>query len=163
MAAINTFCSYLGGVFISIAALVMLIDVIGRYIFNSPSLYAPFIVSFLVLGALFFGIPYSFQAGGQVHIETIVDRIPPLARKICFSFGYCLTIFFVTFMFRACLRFSGMAFSFNWVTVGNVLMPMGILYAIMTFGYAFLILAVISKFVQIWLRKNEDRKEEGKG
>jgi len=162
MAKINTVLSYIGGVFISIAALIMLTDVIGRYIFNNPSLYAPFIVAFLILGALFFGIGYSFQAGGQVHIETLVDKLPPVVRKICFSFGFCMTMFFVYFMFRSCLRFANMAFKFGWVTVGNVLMPMGILYTIMTFGYVLLVLAVISKFIQLWVRKKDDQKEAGK-
>lgn len=158
----NFICAYVGGVFISISALIMLYDVICRYFFNAPSLYAPFIVAFLTLGALFFGIGYSLQAGGQVHIETLVDKLPPLIRKVCFSLGYCFTLFFVFFMIRATFRMADRAFTLGWVTVGNVLMPMGILYSVMTIGYALLILAAISKLIQLWIPKKDVPKEVSK-
>ena len=137
----------------------MFYDVIGRYIFNAPSAYAPFIVAFLTLGALFFGIGYSFQAGGQVHIEILVDKLPPTIRKISYSVGYCITLVFVSFMLRECWRFADRAYSFGWSTVGNVRMPMGILYSIMTLGYILLILAVVSKFIQLWMRTEDVSKE----
>ena len=53
------------------AALVMLYDVIMRYAFRSPSLYAPYIAAFLSLGSVFLGTPYALQAGGHVHVELI--------------------------------------------------------------------------------------------
>jgi len=133
----------------------MLYDVISRYIFNSPSPSAPFIVAFLTLGAIFFGIGYSFQAGGQVHIEILVDKLPLMVRKICFTVGYCMTLFFVSIMLRECYKFASRAFEFGWVAFGNVQMPMGILYATMTLGYVLLILAVISKFIQLWVPAKE--------
>jgi len=159
---VNTFCSYIAGVFISLSALIMFYDVLGRYIFNSPSLFAPFVVAFLTLAALFFGIGYSLQAGGQVHIETLVDKLPPMGKKICLSIGYCFTLIFAAILLRQCFIITGRAIDLKWLTVGNVLMPMFILYAIMTLGYFLLIVAVISKFIQLWAKKKDDPKEVGK-
>ena len=150
---INTICGYIGGVFIMISAVIMLYDVVSRYFFNSPSVIAPPVVSFFILGAVFLGVGYSFQIGSQVNIDLIIDKMPPLPRKICLTLGHCIADFFVFILMRESFRLAQRAFASKWVTFGNVRIPSGILYAVMVFGCVFLFLAVALTLVRIWVNK----------
>jgi TRAP-type C4-dicarboxylate transport system permease small subunit len=127
---------------------------------NSPSLYASYIVAFLTLGAIFIGAGYSFQAGGQVYIEILVDKLRPLPRKICFTIGYCLGLVFVVELIIECWKATGVAYEFKWEATGNLTFPVFILYGVMAFGCALLALTIGMNLVRMW--KDKDAfKEEG--
>jgi TRAP-type C4-dicarboxylate transport system permease small subunit len=155
---INKICAYLAGMFVLIAAIVMLYDVVVRYTLNSPSLYAPFIAAFLVLGSIFIGVSYSFQTGGQVYIEIFVDKLPSLPRKICFTIGYCMSLFFVGALTKACWQYMIQAAENNWKAQGNLPIPSAILYGVMVIGTSLLMLSVALKMFEIW-KKEETRKD----
>lgn len=159
---INKALGYFAGALILAAAFVMLFDVIMRYIFGSPSLYAPYIAAFLSLGAAFLGTPYALEAGGHVNVEIIVDKLPPLANKICYTFGYLFSMFFVYFMTRACWMFAVKALENKWKAQGNLPVPSVLLYGVMTLGAGLLFLTLVLKIVQVWKNKTETtEKMEG--
>lgn len=154
---INTICGYIGGAFIVISALIMLYDVVMRYFLNSPSSFAPFIVAFLTLGALFFGVGYSFQAGAQIHIEILVDRLPTLPRRISYTIGYLFALFFVGALALESWKFTVKSYKSNWMTYGNVAMPSCILYGIMVFGCIILFLTIALALFDLW-KRNDNAK-----
>lgn len=146
----NRICGYIAGVFVLGSAAVMLYDVFSRYVFKAPSLYAPYIAAFLVLGAAFVGTAYALQAGGHVHVEIIVDKLKPLPRKICYTIGYCFSIVFVYFLTRACWKYATEAVINNWKAQGNLPIPSVILYGVMVFGSALLGITLLVKIYQTW-------------
>jgi TRAP-type C4-dicarboxylate transport system permease small subunit len=137
-----------------VGAFVTLYDVILRYVFNSPSLYASYIVAFLTLGAIFVGMGYSFQSGGQVYIEILVDKLPPLARKVCFTLGYCFGLIFLGAMLKSCWEYTVQAYQSGWVATGNLSFPLVVLYGVMVFGFGLLILTIVANAITMW-RGNE--------
>lgn len=138
-----------------ISAALMLYDVISRYFYNSPSVIAPPVVSFFILGAVFFGVGYSFQIGSQVNIDLIIDKLPPLPRKVCLTIGHCIADVFVFLLLRESWRLMQRAISSKWVTFGNVRLPSAILYGAMVFGCFFLFLTVIMVLIRIWVKDTE--------
>lgn len=157
----NRICGYIAGSFVLGAAAVMLYDVFCRYALNSPSLYAPYIAAFLVLGAAFVGTAYALQAGGHVHVEIIVDKLKPLPRKICYTIGYCFSIIFVFFLTRACWQFAVKAVAENWKAQGNLPLPSVILYGVMVFGSVALLITLLVKIYQTWEKpQNKEEKAE---
>lgn len=157
---VNKICGYIAGVFVLLSAVVMLYDVISRYFFQAPSLYAPFIAAFLVLGATFIGAAYSLQAGGQVYVELLVDKMKPLARKICMTIGYIFAMIFVFFLTQACWQYASDAVKNNWHAQGNLPIPSVILYGVMVVGSVLLLLTLIQKILETWFAKAAPPPEE---
>lgn len=158
---INKALAYVAGGLILAASLVLLYDVVMRYLFHSPSLYAPYLAAFLSLGAIFLGTPYTLQAGGHVHVEIIVDKLAPIPRKVCYTIGYLLSMVFVFCLTRACFRFAAKAYENHWNAQGNLPVPSVILYGIMTLGSGLLLLTLVLKLVELWRRKSGADAEEG--
>ncbi|MGI6732377.1 MAG: TRAP transporter small permease [Anaerovoracaceae bacterium] len=151
----NKILGYISGTLIGISALVMLYDVITRYILKSPSLYASYAAAFLMLGAVFLGTSYALQAGGHVNVEVIVDKVKPLPRKILLTIGYLVSMVFVFFLSRACLSFTIRAFENSWRAQGNFPIPSVILYGTMFAGTALLFITLIVTIIDLWMKKKE--------
>jgi TRAP-type C4-dicarboxylate transport system permease small subunit len=146
----NKLCGYIASILILISAGVIMYDVVCRYFFNAPSLYAPYISAFLMLGAVFIGTGYALQAGGHVFVELLVDKMRPLPRRISFTVGYVFSMVFVGALTRACWQFSVKAVQNGWKAQGNLPIPSVILYGVMTFGAALLFITLIMMIVDIW-------------
>ena len=158
---INKACGYVSGGLILGSALVMIYDVIRRYLFHSPSLYAPYLAAFLSLGAIFLGTAYALQAGGHVHVEIVVDKLPRIPRNICYTAGYILSMIFVFCMARACCNFAVKAARNHWNAQGNLPVPSVLLYGLMTAGSVLLLLTLVWKLVRLW--RGDRAKKTGEG
>ena len=156
---LNKICGYVAGTFILIGAIILLYDTISRYVFHSPSLYASFIVAFLTLGAIFIGAGYSFQAGGQVYIEILVDKLKPLPRKICMTIGNCLGLVFLVAMLIQCGKATTQAYAGNWVATGNLEFPLFILYGVMVFGCTLMAITMVMFVIGLWTKKDTPKEE----
>ena len=150
---LNKICGYVAGTFILIGACILLYDTISRYVFHSPSLYASYIVAFLTLGAIFIGAGYSFQAGGQVYIEILVDKLKPLPRKICLTIANCLGMVFLVAMLVQCGKATTQAYKSSWVATGNLEFPLFILYGVMVFGCALMAITMVLFIISLWNKK----------
>ena len=159
---LNKICGYIAGAFILIGAIILLYDTISRYIFHSPSLYASFIVAFLTLGAIFIGAGYSFQAGGQVYIEILVDKLKPLPRKICMTIGNGLGMVFLVALLIECGKATSQAFQGSWVATGNLAFPLFILYGVMVFGCALMAISLVMHIITLWTKKDVPKEDEVK-
>lgn len=147
---LNSILGYIAGILIFATALIILYDVVVRYFFNSPSLYIPYMSAFMILGAIFIGTSWAMQAGGHVFVEIVTDKLKPLPRKICFTIGFGLAMFFVICLLYACFTFASTAAANNWAAQGNLPVPSVILYGIMSFGAAMLLITLVSKLIETW-------------
>ena len=154
--AFNRLLGYISGTLIILAAIVMLYDVISRYIFESPSLYASYAAAFLMLGAVFLGTAYALQAGGHVNVEIFVDKMKPLPQKVVLTIGYLFSMVFVLFLSRASLTFAMRAYANKWGAQGNLPIPSVILYGIMFVGTALLFITLLFTIIEVW---KKDKKE----
>ncbi|NLY72043.1 MAG: TRAP transporter small permease [Clostridiales bacterium] len=154
--AFNKILGYISGGLICISALVMLYDVITRYILKSPSLYASYAAAFLMLGAVFLGTSYALQTGGHVNVEIFLDKAKPLPKKILLTIGYVLSMVFVFFLSRACLTFAMRAVENQWRAQGNLPIPSVILYGVMFIGTVLLFITLIFTIVELWMKKQKE-------
>ena len=156
---INKVCGYISGALILVSSGVVMYDVVCRYFFNSPSLYAPYITAFLMLGVVFIGTSWALQSGGHVYVEMIVDKLKPLPRRVCFTIGYGFSMVFVGALARACWSFAVTAFQEGWRAQGNLPLPSVILYGTMTFGAVLLFITLVAKLISLWRDKTETETE----
>ena len=61
---------------------IMIWEIVMRYFFNSPSLWAYEISLFLYGGYIVLGGAYTFMAGGHVNVDIIWGRLPLRGRAL---------------------------------------------------------------------------------
>jgi len=144
---------YVAGALIIASALVMLYDVVLRYVFNSPSLIAPFLAAFLMMGGIFLGTAHALDFGGHVNVDILITKLKPLPGKICMTIGYALSLVFVYFLTRACYDWVLIAADRGLRAVGQLPMPMVYLYGVMFVGTALLMLSLAAKLFEVWYKK----------
>lgn len=55
-------------------------DVVARYLFGAPTVWAGDLAEYTLLVATFFGGPWLVRRNGHVAVEVAVERLPPRAR-----------------------------------------------------------------------------------
>ena len=68
------------GIAILIISLIVTADVVMRYLFNSPFLFAGETCEFLLSLIVFAGLGYTFQKGGHIRVDLITRRLPSVPR-----------------------------------------------------------------------------------
>jgi TRAP-type C4-dicarboxylate transport system permease small subunit len=72
--------SLLGGLAtLAITALVSF-DVLMRYFLDQPQLFVDEVASFLQVLVVFWGLAYTFQAGGHIRVDLVTSHLPPGVR-----------------------------------------------------------------------------------
>lgn len=68
-------------VFLPVMTVIMLMEVIGRYLFNSPFIWSLEAVSHLLIIVLLFGIPECTRKNGHIRMDLLNRRMPAWARR----------------------------------------------------------------------------------
>jgi TRAP-type C4-dicarboxylate transport system permease small subunit len=68
-----------GAATLAIVLLVSL-DVVMRYFFDSPQLFVDELASFLEILVIFGGAAYTYRVGGHVRVDLLTTHLPKLAR-----------------------------------------------------------------------------------
>ncbi len=148
---INKVMGYISGVIFLITAIVMLYDILVRYIVGSPSLWASSVSSYLILAGIFLGTAYCMRTGGHVNVDIILDAVKNrTAKKIMLTIGYVFSLIYVGLMFYYIVDTTILALSMDWYTAFTFSIPAGILYIIMDFGALMLWLTILSMLISLW-------------
>jgi TRAP-type C4-dicarboxylate transport system permease small subunit len=79
---------------------VTIVDVIGRYGFNSPLEWAfTLISSYLLVAAFFLSVSYTFRQKGHVNVDIFHSRLPPRARNAVTAGTELLAVVFIGIIF----------------------------------------------------------------
>lgn len=62
-------------------------DVIGRVVFNSPVKGTPEIVSLSIVIICYLQAGFAIRSGGMLHVDTFVNRLPPAAQSWLAAIG----------------------------------------------------------------------------
>jgi len=68
-------------VFLPVMTVIMLMEVIGRYLFNSPFIWSLEAVNHLLIIVLLFGIPECTRKNGHIRMDLLNRRMPVWARR----------------------------------------------------------------------------------
>ena len=80
--AASRYFRYLGYIAMSVIALVVTVDVLGRSIFNRPIRGGPEIVELVMVLAIFFMLPHVTGAGEHITMDAFVSLIPQRVRRV---------------------------------------------------------------------------------
>jgi TRAP-type C4-dicarboxylate transport system permease small subunit len=68
-------------IFLPIMTIIMLMEVIGRYVFNSPFIWSLEAVSHLLIIVLLCGIPECTRRNGHIHMDLLNRLMPERGRR----------------------------------------------------------------------------------
>ena len=96
---INIF-GILGGFSVIVMFLLTSIDVICRYLFNMPLLWAYEITEYLMVTCIYLGLAYTDKIGGHIRIDFLLSRFSYKMQKIIEVVNHLFMIAFMTLLTR---------------------------------------------------------------
>lgn len=141
-------CAYLentlvfaAGAMITLAMLITFLDVIMRYVFNSPLSWVFDIISmYLLPGCYFLAFSYALRTGNHLKVDYFKDKFPLKFRKIfLFIFGMMAFLIFAYITYTYALE-SYSAWKDNEIIYGSVnwlVWPSDFIIAISSFAFSF--------------------------
>lgn len=116
--------SALGSSTVVLALMVLVVaDVTGRYVFNSPVPMTYEIGAFLLVFIVFLGMAYTQRAGSHIRVEFLTLRLSPKARAVLDLVSYTLGILLFAAMFYQSFRWAYTSFQVGDYTPGLVAIP----------------------------------------
>jgi len=137
----------IGAVFMIGVTLIIVFEVLMRYLFNSPTTWVGETSIYFSMAIGFLALAYTFKSDGHFSITLLVDRLTPKNR--------CrLKVFtdFVGFLYSATFIFKGyemakFAYDIEDVSSGMMQMPLWIPWSLVPLGGFLLSLQFINKLV----------------
>lgn len=88
----------LGALVVLPLVLAMVFEVISRYVFSAPTMWA-FELSYMMMGAIFLlGLSYALLVGQHVNVDFIHQRLPPRGIALIDAIGYAVLTCMLTWM-----------------------------------------------------------------
>jgi len=88
----------LGALIVLPLVLAMVFEVVSRYAFSAPTMWA-FELSYMMMGAIFLlGLSYALLVGRHVSVDFIHQRLPPRVIALIDAVGYALLTCMLTWM-----------------------------------------------------------------
>jgi TRAP-type C4-dicarboxylate transport system permease small subunit len=69
-------------------------DVVARYVFNSPTMWADEMASYLLIAIVFLGLAQNLRADGHIRIDVVTNHVPQGARRMLEVFAFAIAILF---------------------------------------------------------------------
>lgn len=69
-------------------------DVVARYVFNSPTMWADEMASYLLVAIVFLGLAHNLRTDGHIRIDVITTHVGPRARLVLEVFAYAVGVLF---------------------------------------------------------------------
>lgn len=101
---LNRFCYLTGALFIPLLALVTIIDVVGRYIFNHPLAGALEISDLVMAVIIFLTLPYSVFLKAHIKVDLVVKKLHQRKQQILELSTSILSLSFVSLVFSQSIR-----------------------------------------------------------
>lgn len=87
-------CHKVSAFWVVLLAVMIFIDVCGRYLFNTPLLGTAEIIKNSVVAIAFLQLPLAIQRGGMLRTTLILDNVTPRVRRYLHRFANLLGLLF---------------------------------------------------------------------
>lgn len=141
------FCSAIAGATILILSILITVDVLGRYLFQTPTMVAVEFSGYLLVGLVFLGLVYTGHVDGHIKIEILTDRLKPYPRKMLKIVVDIFTIVFSAWLAWFTLGPVLMDFELGSTSLTGTAIPMWVPGALIPLGFAILAMKLFAQFV----------------
>jgi TRAP-type C4-dicarboxylate transport system permease small subunit len=128
-------------------------DVIFRYFFNNPLVFAAEVSEFMMAAVILFGFAHTFQKGEHVRVELLLGgMVQPVRRRLRIVTLFLASLFLVFFNWQA-LNLVAESYSLTQKSA-VMLFPLWIPQLMMAVGGIMFLVAVLSAMIQLIKNKN---------
>lgn len=125
---------------------VILVDVLGRWLFNSPMVSTPEIVANSIVAIAFLQLPFAIRTSGMLRTTIIVDRVARSARRFLNVLAQALGVaFFAGIAWSSWTPMLSSWSSLEYEGVGQFPVPV---YPVRTILFA---MSVLSAVIYTWM------------
>jgi TRAP-type C4-dicarboxylate transport system permease small subunit len=147
---VNRVFALIASVLVLAIVLVILREVLFRYAFNEPSIWALDSARFALLFVFFLAVAPALESGHHVHVDLFDPVIPPHLRWYFRLAGCLLTLFFGAVLFWYVLDTTIEAFETDELSFSVVPVKLKYLYWIGPIGMLQFLLTALVQLVRCW-------------
>jgi len=123
------------------------VDVIGRYVFDRPTLISYEITGYLLVGITFLALAYGLREGSHVKVTILVDYLPASLRKwLALIMDSVALIFIIVLMWKS-IDLVRLSLETGTLSMTFLATPMWIPQLIVPIGLGMLVLEVLHQLV----------------
>ena len=134
---------------LSSAALIAIVfstcfEVVSRYVFNEPTVWATEYSTYLLLGMTFIGLAYAQRQGSHIRVELLIGYLSPSARHQLEILTHWLGLFFVVFATWQMMSFNYQEYVNDTRNWGLLATPQWIPELAVSLGYGLFAVAILA-------------------
>jgi TRAP-type C4-dicarboxylate transport system permease small subunit len=122
-------------------------DVVARYVFNSPTMWADEMASYLLVAIVFLGLAQNLRSDGHIRIDVVTNYVPPGARRVLEVFAFAIAILFSVILIAGTWTRFHNFWTRNTLSDSPLMTPMWIAMVPVVIGAAVLGIASVWGFV----------------
>lgn len=148
--AVEGICSGLSAFCYASITFIIFIDVIGRYLFNSPLQFTYTLVSnFLIVAAFFLSMSYSEKRRSHISVDVAFDRFPKQLQNYAAVFNNLLGIGLASLIAYGGYKETAYAYNNNLIEYNIFPWPMWVSYSFVPIGMAVYIIRMGINIIMI--------------
>jgi TRAP-type C4-dicarboxylate transport system permease small subunit len=144
LSRINKIAAITSGILVVIIMLMTVVEVVGRYAFNSPTSWSIELSGYLLLISVFLAASYTLEKRGHVQVDVFIDMLPKKTRFAIAVITAILAIVFSILLLWQTSKLTFDAFSLGWVSNTVLKIVLYPFYLAMPVGCALLIAQALS-------------------
>lgn len=129
-------------------AFVMLYDVVMRYVFNSPTVWAQETCEYMMVFLTFIGLAATQKQKMHIRMDYLYTKFPERVCKFLDMFFHFLTALFALLIFFTSARMTFLAFKYGARSNSLMETPLFLVYAIIPAGMILLLMQCLIDIVQ---------------
>lgn len=141
------FSSVIAGAAVLVMALLIPVDVLGRYLFGKPTLIAVEVSGYLLVGLVFLGLVYTAHGDRNIKVELLTDKLKPAMRKRLHGAVTICTIVFSAWLAWFTLQPVMMDFSLGTTSLTGTAIPIWVPSALIPLGFALVAVQLSARFI----------------
>ena len=119
-------------------------EVVSRYVFNEPTVWATEYSTYLLLGMTFVGLAYAQKQGSHIRVELLIGYLTPPTRHQLEILTHWLGLFFVVFATWQMMSFNYQEYVNDTRNWGLLATPQWIPELAVSLGYGLFALAILA-------------------
>lgn len=141
---LSTICGTMAGWSVIVAMLVMVIDVIGRYVFNNPLLGSVELNRILLVAIVFLGVSYAQLSKAHVRVDLVLSRTSSRLRLILEACALLIALVLFALMLYAAIPVAYNSIIIREYETGVIPFPMWPARVILTIGLFIFVLQLVA-------------------
>lgn len=149
------FWAYVSGVVLFVASMITFYDVVMRYVFKNPTIWALELSQYSLLLATFLGGAYALEQKSYVSVDIFTQRLPAKVQEKLETVSGVVTILTFLFFGWLCAKFTYTNFLKHWTTPTPLRVPIYLPLSLIPLGSFLIAFKQLSTEIAKLLPKRE--------